>query len=344
MLAPARTVLADELDFTTNDMNVLINEEDVLFEGEDVLPDDVVDIAEDNRMYTITYRAGNVGSFDTSLLDAFELGEGISWNYTSNYVKVDVPKNTPAETLSAIESVLQNCVKTEEGYMLLGNDVWGVSSEEDYSSVRKNDDFVLDYGVLVDPVSYTIEYVDAASGEQIATSYIGYGNAGDVIVRAPLSINGYTASGSTLRMALVAGEENVMTFTYTSTNTPGTVVNTVINYITTPAAAGGGAAAAAGAADGGAADNAANDNVTILDEDSAANESIGDGNGAGNDAITIDDEESAANMALEEVQPNTIFTYIALAAIAIVVISIAGIGVAYSKKLSNIRSYNRDDD
>ena len=76
MLAPARTVLADELDFTTNDMNVLINEEDVLFEGEDVLPDDVVDIAEDNRMYTITYRAGNVGSFDTD--DHFELEPGIT--------------------------------------------------------------------------------------------------------------------------------------------------------------------------------------------------------------------------------------------------------------------------
>jgi hypothetical protein len=143
--------------------------------------------------------------------------------------------------------------------------------------VTKNIDYVLDYAKLVAPVSYSIYYVDAQSGEQIAAPTIAYGNAGDELKQIrPIAISGYETTDSVTSLTLQEGEENSITFHYNYTGTAGTVTNfvTVIVPGDTVTVTEGGAAAAGNATGAGGA--------------AVANPAGAAGNAAG--AVNIPDE------------------------------------------------------
>lgn len=245
--------------------------------------------------YTITYRAGNVGTFNTSGLANVTV-TGSTLDVTENYVKVTLAKDTSKTELENLENILMNNVTTDEGYFVLDSGDWGCDSNSD-TTVTKNKDYVVDYGVLVDPVSYTIQYVDSASGEQIAPSAIVYGNANETITRSPLAISGYSTTDGDTSLTLTKGGSNVITFTYTSTATTGTVTNTVINLIpTTTTTTTIANAATAATATPNATTNAngnADDTTTIDDQNTAAADNAGTDDGT-TDSTTIDDEDSAA--------------------------------------------------
>ena len=80
--------------------------------------------------------------------------------------------------------------------------------------VTKDQDFVVAYGVLTNPVEYTVNYRNAA-GETLAPSETYYGNVGDRPVIAYQYIEGYQPQAYNLTKTLSEDPaENVITFIY----------------------------------------------------------------------------------------------------------------------------------
>jgi hypothetical protein len=129
----------------------------------------------EKRMYTVTFRAGNIACFD---IDKITVSEGME--VTKNYIKVKVAKgDTLAFTVPGWESDARltswfsNCLhyEKEAAYGLKAfNGVVG-------TVVERNTEYVLDYKRLIDPVSYTVSFIDSQTKEQIAAPQITYGNA-----------------------------------------------------------------------------------------------------------------------------------------------------------------------
>jgi hypothetical protein len=180
------------------------------------------------KTYSVTIRAGHVGDIDTSRVNATGSAE-----IAENYLRFTVNKGESLASAgifasdSELNAFLHNVVVTDAEYMLL--DVSGICDE----TITKNTEYVLDYARLVDPVSYSICYVDASSGEQIAAPTIAYGNVGDVLTDiAPVAIDGYATSDSAVSLTLKSDSENKVTFKYTSTYVAGTVTRVIT--VTTP--------------------------------------------------------------------------------------------------------------
>ena len=144
----------------------------------------------EKRMYTVTFRAGNIASFD---IDKITVSEGME--VTKNYIKVKVAKgDTLAFTVPGWESDARliswfsNCLhyEKEAAYGLKAfNGVVG-------TAVERNTEYVLDYKRLIDPVSYTVSFIDSQTKEQIAAPQITYGNAEETITVIPVTVPDYT--------------------------------------------------------------------------------------------------------------------------------------------------------
>ncbi len=197
----------------------------------------------EKKTYTVTFRAGNVGSFN---LNANNIsGENIE--ATENYIKFTVEKG---ESLSSTFDFISNdasldayflnvtsandetdAAYIDSGYRLKAASDWCAGAAE--AAVNRNTEYVLDYAKLVNPVKYTIRFVDAESGEQIAPPTIAYGNAGEEIVCNPLTVASYGTKDEAVSIVLNAEDEtaNIVTFQYTYTGETGTVVETVTEYV-----------------------------------------------------------------------------------------------------------------
>lgn len=91
----------------------------------------------------------------------------------------------------------------------------GSSGRDPAFSVDRDQDYVVVYGVLTNPVQYTVNYVEDASGRELAPSESYYGNVGDSPVVAYLYIEGYQPRAYNLEKTLLEDpKENVFTFRY----------------------------------------------------------------------------------------------------------------------------------
>ena len=185
--------------------------------------------AVEKRMYTVTFRAGNIACFDT---DKITVSDGME--VTKNYIKVKVAKgDTLAFTVPGWESDarltswLSNCLhyEKEAAYGLKAfNGVVG-------TAVERNTEYVLDYKRLIDPVSYTVSFIDSQTKEQIATPQITYGNAEETITVIPVTVPDYTPTESSKIIKLEKGKENTATFEYRYTGAVETITSTVTNVV-----------------------------------------------------------------------------------------------------------------
>lgn len=181
------------------------------------------------RMYTVTFRAGNIACFD---IDKITVSEGME--VTKNYIKVKVAKgDTLAFTVPGWESDARltswfsNCLhyEKEAAYGLKAfNSVVG-------TAVERNTEYVLDYKRLIDPVSYTVSFIDSQTKEQIATPQITYGNAEETITVIPVTVPDYTPVESSKIIKLEKGKENTATFEYRYTGAVETITSTVTNVV-----------------------------------------------------------------------------------------------------------------
>lgn len=183
----------------------------------------------EKRMYTVTFRAGNIACFD---IDKITVSEGME--VTKNYIKVKVAKgDTLAFTVPGWESDARltswfsNCLhyEKEAAYGLKAfNGVVG-------TVVERNTEYVLDYKRLIDPVSYTVSFIDSQTKEQIAAPQITYGNAEETITVIPVTVSDYTPTESSKIIKLEKGKENTATFEYRYTGAVETITSTVTNVV-----------------------------------------------------------------------------------------------------------------
>ena len=183
----------------------------------------------EKRMYTVTFRAGNIACFDT---DKITVSDGME--VTKNYIKVKVAKgDTLAFTVpgwesdAGLTSWFSNCLhyEKEAAYGLKAfNGVVG-------TAVERNTEYVLDYKRLIDPVSYTVSFIDSQTKEQIATPQIIYGNAEETITVIPVTVSDYTPTESSKIIKLEKGKENTATFEYRYTGAVETITSTVTNVV-----------------------------------------------------------------------------------------------------------------
>lgn len=181
------------------------------------------------RMYTVTFRAGNVASFDT---DKITVSDGME--VTKNYIKVKVAKgDTLAFTVPGWESDARltswfsNCLHYEKEVAYGLKAFSGVVG----TAVERNTEYVLDYKRLIDPVSYTVSFIDSQTKEQIAAPQIIYGNAEETIMVTPVTVSDYTPTESSKIIKLEKGKENTATFEYRYTGAVETITSTVTNVV-----------------------------------------------------------------------------------------------------------------
>lgn len=183
----------------------------------------------EKRMYTVTFRAGNVASFDT---DKITVSDGME--VTKNYIKVKVAKgDTLAFTVpgwesdAGLTSWFSNCLHYEKEAAYGLKAFSGVVG----TAVERNTEYVLDYKRLIDPVSYTVSFIDSQTKEQIATPQIIYGNAEETITVIPVTVSDYTPTESSKIIKLEKGKENTATFEYRYTGAVETITSTVTNVV-----------------------------------------------------------------------------------------------------------------
>ena len=181
------------------------------------------------RMYTVTFRAGNIACFD---IDKITVSEGME--VTKNYIKVKVAKgDTLAFTVPGWESDARltswfsNCLHYEKEAAYGLKDFNGVVG----TAVERITEYVLDYKRLIDPVSYTVSFIDSQTKEQIAAPQITYGNAEETITVIPVTVPDYTPTESSKIIKLEKGKENTATFEYRYTGAVETITSTVTNVV-----------------------------------------------------------------------------------------------------------------
>ena len=185
--------------------------------------------AVEKRMYTVTFRAGNVASFD---IDKITVSDGME--VTKNYIKVKVAKgDTLAFTVpgwesdAGLTSWFSNCLHYEKEAAYGLKAFSGVVG----TAVERNTEYVLDYKRLIDPVSYTVSFIDSQTNEQIAAPQITYGNAEETITVIPVTVPDYTPTESSKIIKLEKGKENTATFEYRYTGAVETITSTVTNVV-----------------------------------------------------------------------------------------------------------------
>lgn len=225
--------------------------------------------------YTVTFRPGNVGTFDTANVGALYGSNAEITSHGAIKITVNAGDAMPAAYPYIIP---------KDGYFVKS---WGPAE----SVVTQNVDYVVDYGKLVDGVEYTVKYVDSQSGESVAPFVTQYGNINDTVkAAAPATLTTSDAGTYVLQsekeQSITLTEDasaNVIIFEYTNNYKPGTVVEEVVNYVdggttnvteTYVTTIDNGTTVEPGATviqgGGNAADNAAQDNggnVTIEEED-----------------------------------------------------------------------------
>ena len=266
-----------------------------------------VAVRAEGKTYTVTLRAGNVATFDTARMQSVEGQVEI----TENYIRFQVTRGESLVSMgyfdseAGFNSIIQNAVIVDGNYALKSMD----SIAE--LRITSNQEYVLDYGKLVDPVEYSIYFVDSVSGEQVAAPTLAYGNAGDIIEAVPLTLNGYETTDTATRITLEKEKENSVSFVYTYVG--GTVVTNIVpvlvpgdtitntTYRDVPGAVEETPVLPAGAADGqqqGGAVVIPDDQVPLADNAAGNNDNAANGNdenanedGNGENIVSIEEEE-----------------------------------------------------
>lgn len=183
----------------------------------------------EKKCYTVTFRAGNAAVFD---LDKINLPQGTE--VTENYIKIKVAKGDKItsivqnwETDAKLTAWFSNCLKYEKEAVYRLKNFSNVAD----NVISKNTEYVLDYERLIDPVSYTVSFIDRESKEQIAAPKIVYGNAEETITVLPVEMVDYTPTESSKTLKLEKGKENTATFEYNYTGHVDTITSTVTKVI-----------------------------------------------------------------------------------------------------------------
>lgn len=172
--------------------------------------------AEENYTYTVTFYAGNQGSFAD--LSGLRVAGKENPQISIEEDRVLITGLTQGDEVTF--DVNQGGISLQEDskYYIQGLRLSGRDNDEQMAAssfrVTEDQDYVVAYGIRGDMTSYTVNYVDE-DGNQLAPSRTYYGNVGDKPVVAYLYMEGYTPQALTLTQTLDANQaDNVFTFEY----------------------------------------------------------------------------------------------------------------------------------
>ena len=175
--------------------------------------------------YTLTFRSGNVGSFDTAKVGAAVKNSSLV-EVKKEYIKVKAKRGDSVASAvydafgravqgsGDMNAMFLSFLSENKGYTLLDESTWGPKTSD---NVRHNKEYVLDYGTIVNPVSYTVNYVDAESGDSVAAPIFSYGSSGDSVTVAPVTVSEYETDDDAVTIILDKNSDNTVTFKYSYT-------------------------------------------------------------------------------------------------------------------------------
>lgn len=245
--------------------------------------------------YTVTFYAGNHGTFNSSQDIRVDKVEGSSATVnppSDGGNRIVVEKLMRGDRISfnvPEKSVTLNNSK----YYVKGIRRSGTEIENASFPVDKDMDYVVAYGIKGNMVGYTVNYEDEA-GNTLAPSRTYYGNVGDKPVVAYTYVEGYTPEAYAMTKTLSSNEqENIFTFVYHEgetqiIETPGETITTIITEQTEGEGTGTGAGATGeGAGAAGAGAGATGEGTGAAGEDAGAAE----GTTAEGETTEVEDEE-----------------------------------------------------
>lgn len=175
-------------------------------------------LAAEDYTYTVTFYAGNQGSF-TNFDGLSVKGKGNA-QVSMGSEKISITGLTQGDEVTF--DVNQGAVSLGEDskYYVQGLRLSGRDNDTSMAApaftVTEDQDYVVAYGIQGDMTSYTVNYVDE-NGNELAPSRTYYGNVGDKPVVAYLYMDGYTPQALTLTRTLGANQaDNVFTFEYSA--------------------------------------------------------------------------------------------------------------------------------
>ncbi|MBU9726518.1 hypothetical protein [Diplocloster modestus] len=174
--------------------------------------------------YTVTYRPGNIARFSDSLYQEYVgqyTSNAVTRSQATGSIRITVPAGAAYPRVPNAGDVEFDAA--HEGKYYLDTASWPTQQ-----TVTENGDYVADYIALVDSVEYTIRFVDASSGEDVAPPVISVGNKNTKITYTARNIEGYQYDSYVKEMTLgSAGTENIIQFQYTSTTGPNVIIEEI---------------------------------------------------------------------------------------------------------------------
>lgn len=159
--------------------------------------------ADGETTYVVSFRPGEHGSFSQGAVGYLSSYGNVQMTATGNlFLEVTSGTPFPAGILSYLGA--------DAGYYYRGGLAGG--------PVTEDMTYVAQFGILSGSgVRYTVRYVDSVSGAEVAESYTGYANAGDVIPFTAKTVTGYDVDSTTKSITVSEGAE--LSFYYTSNGT-----------------------------------------------------------------------------------------------------------------------------
>lgn len=265
--------------------------------------------------YTVTFYAGNHGTFNSSQDIRVDKVEGSSATVnppSEGGNRIVVEKLMRGDRISF--NVPEKAVTLNNSkYYVKGIRRSGTEIENASFPVDKDMDYVVAYGIKGNMVGYTVNYEDEA-GNTLAPSRTYYGNVGDKPVVAYTYVEGYTPEAYAMTKTLSSNEqENIFTFVYHEgetqiIETPGETITTIITEQTegegtgTAGAGTGAGAAGAGAGTAGEGTGAAGEDAGAAEGTTAEGETTEvEDEEVPQDLVDLDDEEAPkANIKLDK--------------------------------------------
>ncbi|MGC4018050.1 MAG: hypothetical protein QM793_01620 [Muricomes sp.] len=182
--------------------------------------------ADDSYTYTVTFYAGNQGSFQgTGNIQVHSAGASVSGD--GNQIQVTGLKYGDEIIVDAagtdMVSLADNDKYYVKGIRKSGRDNNTVGTQR--FLVEADTEYVVAYGIKGNMVAYTVNYQDA-NGNTLMASRTYYGNVGDKPVVAYQYIENYQPQAYNLTKTLSQnGAENVFTFTYSQVTAPAAPAN-----------------------------------------------------------------------------------------------------------------------
>lgn len=256
--------------------------------------------------YTVTFYAGNHGTFNSSQDIRVDKVEGSSATVnppSEGGNRIVVEKLMCGDRISF--NVPEKAVTLNNSkYYVKGIRRSGTEIENASFPVDKDMDYVVAYGIKGSMVGYTVNYEDE-SGNTLAPSRTYYGNVGDKPVVAYTYVEGYTPEAYAMTKTLSSNEqENIFTFVYHEgetqiIETPGETITTIITEQTEGEGTG---AASAGAGAAGEGAGAAGEDAGVAEGTTVEGETTEvEDEEVPQDLVDLDDEEAPkANIKLDK--------------------------------------------